>query len=971
MDVHEKKILRKRPGWCKIVISTLIPCILGIFTIIFTLQQQNLSKQQQAQQHWHQLDSQRQQSFTTYIDDISEHLTQPSGIDPVTNKTSLLYIRTKTLTVLRTLDVERKKYVVLFLYESGLIRDSRLDLSGADLNNVQLIGPYILNNLTLAGVFWSNATFVDCHLKNAIFDRSVMNNAHFIRSTLESASLAEAVLNNTDFTETTVIYVNFTGALLIEANFLKAEVVQGIKFTNSDLFGAHFTKEQFNGQRTTIVPNTFDHGRLPNGTFGKIDARKNLIQNGDAEKNCSTKNPGSWLIVSFNRTLYTLDVRNISVMNMTFGGFDRGNCSFSVQAKTRVSQIIDLRLYSVLIDAGQAVFSASALIGCDVPGNVAYLSVSMQRSDALIQGQRLFLSSDNTKLDSAFVMQPYEIRVQRVIKGTRRVIINFGVETLPLPDLHIRIDMATTITEEEQDELFKDVLTCVICSDYYSDPRLLPCSHTFCFKCIKQATESNNGAFPCPFRDGTTIQKTDITTLPNNRAVRDIVEKVLESKAIIQCNECEKQAAKVWCRDCHNNGFCQECYQVLHQKRTLKDHQPSDSKPPKIYHCSDHPGRELEYWCPANDKIYCSNCLADKKDTHKCELITDGIKKIANRVTQAYNMHPFSIDPKIEIEKMFTEYKKVTNSKRANVAEVFASVRKMIDDCEKSTNEKLSTVDDKNKKQIIEYEMIILSKWRRYREQWVLFKQTMDTGDYVKVLQEYKNHEENLTQMKKEWSMLKSPTIIEYKIEGLDELRTSLKQVMAQVIVIEQPPYDNTKLESCIAQQENNSDLNLNNRKLNDADIMIVAQALRISQTITTVHLGNNLITAAGAKHIANALRYNTNLTTLDLWNNQIGADGAQHFAEILRSNRTLTSLGLNTNDIKDQGAQALADALRNNKALTELYMADNRIGDPGAQALRDALRNNTTIVKLQLFQSNQISATLRKKLETEEQRLH
>ncbi|CAF1334146.1 unnamed protein product [Rotaria magnacalcarata] len=508
MNVHEKKILQKRPGWCKIVISTLIPCILGIFTIIFTLQQQQLSKQQQDQQHWHQLDSQRQQSFTTYIDDISEYLTQSSGIDPVTNKTSLLYIRTKTLTVLRTLDVERKKYVVLFLYESGLIRDSRLDLSGADLNYVQLIGPYILNNLTLPGVFWSNATFVNCHLKNAIFDRSVMNNAHFIRSTLESASLVEAALNNTDFTgttviyvnftgallieanflkaevvqgitftnsdlfgahftteqyngqrvtivrntfdhaRTTVIYVNFTGALLIEANFLKAEVVQGITFTNSDLFGAHFTTEQYNGQRVTIVRNTFDHARLPNGTFGKIDATKNLIQNGDAEKNCSTENPQSWSIGSFNRTLYTLDVRTISVINMKFGDFDRGNCSFATQAKTRVSQILDLRLYSVLIDAGQAVFSAKALIGCDVPGNVAYLSVSMQRSDALIQGQRLFLSSDNTKLDAAFVMQPYEIRVQRVIKGTRRVAINFGVDTLPQPGVWCYFDNMTFIVRQ-------------------------------------------------------------------------------------------------------------------------------------------------------------------------------------------------------------------------------------------------------------------------------------------------------------------------------------------------------------------------------------------------------------------------------------------------------------------------------------------------------------------------------------------
>ncbi|CAF1377171.1 unnamed protein product [Rotaria sp. Silwood1] len=431
MDDHGTKTRRKPLSWCKLIISALIPCVLGIFTILFTLQQQDLSKQQQQQERWHQLDSQRQTSFNAYIDDISKFLAQEMAIHPVIDKTSLLYIRTKTLTVLRTLDAERKKYVLLFLYESGLIRNSGLDLRGADLNNVQLIGPYKLDNLYLPDVFLSNVTFVDCHLKNATFDRSVMNNARFIRSTLESASLGETVLNNTDFTGTTIIFANFTGAFLIGANFLSAEVVQGLTFTNSDLFEAHFTEEQFQGQRATMLAHNFNHARLPNGTFGPIDAKKNLIQNGDAEWNCSTEKPEPWLMAYTNTTLYTRDVRNISVINMTFGDFDRGKCSFAVKVKTRVTQIIDLRLYSLLIDAGQGVFAASALMGCDVPGNNAYMSVSMQRSDGLIQGQRLYLSSDGIKLDDTFVMQPHQIRVQRMIEYTRRVTITFGVETLP------------------------------------------------------------------------------------------------------------------------------------------------------------------------------------------------------------------------------------------------------------------------------------------------------------------------------------------------------------------------------------------------------------------------------------------------------------------------------------------------------------------------------------------------------------
>ncbi|UJR19683.1 hypothetical protein I4U23_022817 [Adineta vaga] len=430
---HKSNVRRKPSGWCKLAISALVPCILGIFTIVFTLQQQELSKQQQEQERWHQLDSQQQTSFGTYINDVSNYLAQQLNVHTGFDKTSLLYIRTKTLTVLRILNAERRKYVLLFLYESGLIRDFHLDLRGADLSNVQLIGPYKLDNLYLPGVFWSNAMFVDCQLTNATFDRSIMNNTHFIRSKLDSASFVEAILNYTNFRGSDIMQANFTGAHMVGANFLDAEVVQGNIFINSDLLGARFTKEQFQGQRLTTVPHKLDHARLPNGTFGPIDAKKNLVRNGDAEWNCSTEKPGASKMIYSNTILYTRDVRNISIMNMTFGDFERAKCSFAVEPKARAIQNIDLRLYSLLIDAGLAVFTASALIGCDIPGNNAYLSVLMQRPDGLAQGQRLYLSSDGIKLDDKFVMQPYRILAKRMMKYTRQVAITFGVETLRPP----------------------------------------------------------------------------------------------------------------------------------------------------------------------------------------------------------------------------------------------------------------------------------------------------------------------------------------------------------------------------------------------------------------------------------------------------------------------------------------------------------------------------------------------------------
>ena len=148
---------------------------------------------------------------------------------------------------------------------------------------------------------------------------------------------------------------------------------------------------------------------------------------------------------------------------MTFGDFRRGKCSFAIKPRARFLQSIDLRLYSLLIDTGLAILTASALMGCDIPGNHAYLSVLMQRSDGLAQGNRSYLSntritylvfvhytlffilsgSDKIKLDDKFVMQPYQIAALRIMKYTRQISITFGVETLPSPGTWCYFDNMT------------------------------------------------------------------------------------------------------------------------------------------------------------------------------------------------------------------------------------------------------------------------------------------------------------------------------------------------------------------------------------------------------------------------------------------------------------------------------------------------------------------------------------------------
>lgn len=87
--------------------------------------------------------------------------------------------------------------------------------------------------------------------------------------------------------------------------------------------------------------------------------------------------------------------------------------------------------------------------------------------------------------------------------------------------------------EDELKEQVQETIKCPICLGNFHDPRLLPCSHTFCFKCIKDIAANNRGQFQCPLRDGTQVKARDIDSLPTNLIVRDIVDIVSKNSSML------------------------------------------------------------------------------------------------------------------------------------------------------------------------------------------------------------------------------------------------------------------------------------------------------------------------------------------------------------------------------------------------------------------------------------------------------
>ncbi|XP_012871579.1 PREDICTED: tripartite motif-containing protein 59 [Dipodomys ordii] len=106
---------------------------------------------------------------------------------------------------------------------------------------------------------------------------------------------------------------------------------------------------------------------------------------------------------------------------------------------------------------------------------------------------------------------------------------------------------------------FEDELTCPICYSIFEDPRVLPCSHTFCRNCLENVLQASGNFYiwrplriplKCPnCRSIIEIAPSGIESLPVNFALRAIIEKYQQEEHpdIVTCPEHYRQPLNVYC----------------------------------------------------------------------------------------------------------------------------------------------------------------------------------------------------------------------------------------------------------------------------------------------------------------------------------------------------------------------------------------------------------------------------------------
>ena len=128
--------------WSRVVLSRSITLILGVFSVVYTIQQDHLARIYREQDQYDNTQIRQQMIYDSYMDQMSQLFLSKTNLTSVDTK---LHLRIKTLNTLRYVSLHQQYEIILFLYQITVLRadhmDLLIDLSEAQLDSVSFRPP--------------------------------------------------------------------------------------------------------------------------------------------------------------------------------------------------------------------------------------------------------------------------------------------------------------------------------------------------------------------------------------------------------------------------------------------------------------------------------------------------------------------------------------------------------------------------------------------------------------------------------------------------------------------------------------------------------------------------------------------------------------------------------------------------------------------------------------------------------------
>ena len=359
-----------------------------------------------------------------------------------------------------------------------------------------------------------------------------------------------------------------------------------------------------------------------------------------------------------------------------------------------------------------------------------------------------------------------------------------------------------------------DEVSCSVCMCTFTDPKQLPCLHSFCLHCLNgiQRTSGVHGKITCPEcrRQFQIPGSGNPSELPTNFRINSLLD-VLAIKecstANVKCGNCDKRSAQtLYCFQCCS-FWCEECilgHNIIrtnkeHKTLALKHFQDQDFeavlKRPAICQKKHHEREELKFFCKDCKVAICNTCAVTLHEGHgKMHLqeAADARKIQINSVITSLK------DKMVEKRKEVEQFNQKSMEFQAQVADVKSQVQtnvhKMIAIIEARKQDVFDAVDNQAKKSLetisqkkgeVENQVKMIESAIEQTES--VMKRNFSTEilglneTFDKILHEQGTHENRETECIPRFSFTKSEKLINVlNSEGIGNVKTVVSTTKSQ-----------------------------------------------------------------------------------------------------------------------------------------------------------------------------------------------
>ena len=219
--------------------------------------------------------------------------------------------------------------------------------------------------------------------------------------------------------------------------------------------------------------------------------------------------------------------------------------------------------------------------------------------------------------------------------------------------------MATFLTISRSIIEIQNLLVCDACTKTIKEPKILPCSHSFCKTCLQKLTTQENvdgegKTFACPTCMSSVTLKANenVAGLPDNEFIVKLLTAVGPDRKKEDCvcsyPRCRNELSIAICMECEML-LCHECYTCHEYWPPMQNHtmlsiseiinrDEQQEIGAETLSCTQHKDAIPKFYCETCKELICMKCVAfvHAKPGHTCVAIHEIFRKQQEAVKSKY-----------------------------------------------------------------------------------------------------------------------------------------------------------------------------------------------------------------------------------------------------------------------------------------------------------------------------------------------